>query len=322
MKTLMALTIASWFALAGCREGSRDERPGPARSVDTPAKTVDTPPTVGGGSVIPGSDSIRSLLGNAGRKAAPSGSTVSGVGGLFGKSGPLALPVGGAGPVPGAPAAVPTSEGGEPPAAPPAPPVTLPPPASAGGDCAAVARRVGAIARAQIDAQLAGLDEETRRATAEMVEGMVAELPAQVQAACEQQAWPQELRDCVLTASDVDALQGCERFATPEMRKAAEAAANDTSSSPAPAPQGPPPRWDGASSDCAAVGAHVVALARWQISGAPEAQRGMAEEMLPTIGDQVAGACDMGSWSEDARRCMLEAQSLEAVDACAAKLGR
>ncbi len=344
MKTRIALTLlaAALCAPTGCSKGGGQE--------ERAAKATDQPPAAPG--KVPGTEGIMKILATtsprpAGKPAggfmqglfggrlapalsapltgtAPAGAAATGAPGATVDDSPGSAPAATADDSPGGPSAAtaddsPGAIGDDSPGV-PVPAAPLPPPAPAGGDCGAVAARLLAIAQAQVEAELTGADATTRQTAEQMVGPMLAQLREQVQSACQAQNWPAELRDCVLTAADMAALQGCERFATDEMRQQA-AAASSAPDPVAPAPKGPPPAWDGAGDDCDAVGAQIAALTRWQISGAPEEQRAAAEPMLAEIAGQVAAACKAGSWSEAGRRCLLQARATDALQQCAASLG-
>jgi hypothetical protein len=194
-------------------------------------------------------------------------------------------------------------------------PVDLPPPMAAGGDCHAVATRVGDLARATMDAQLASVDPEARAMAEPMVKDTIAQIPTMIEASCTAEHWPQALEDCVLTAASIDALQACDRFVTPEIRAQAEAAAA-SQLPPLVQPTTPAPRWDGASADCAATARQAVAMAGWQLSAAPADVRATSADLLPQLQAGVETACTAGAWSEAQRRCVLTAASIEAMNAC------
>jgi len=137
----------------------------------------------------------------------------------------------------------------------------------------------------------------------------------------------------VLTTTDIDALDACEKFVTPEMKAKMDSAEGILGGGDEPeepgegggagagaAPKGPAPTWDGASNDCAAVGDRVVALAMWQMSG-DEDTAAAAAGMMGQIKDEVVKSCKEANWPEAARVCILKAASIEAMDACGAQLG-
>jgi hypothetical protein len=71
--------------------------------------------------------------------------------------------------------------------------------------------------------------------------------------------------------------------------------------------------------DCGAVGNRAVELIRAEIAAEPDpdAQNAM-ESMLGPLKDGIVDRCRHGGWSEDGRRCFVEAETMEAADACAA----
>jgi hypothetical protein len=313
---------------SGCKSHSKKSKP-------------ETKPQVGAIKPLPGTEAVQSLLTGVGKSATPSQGTAVALGGLFGKGGVLgsgpSLGMGvtgstgagtGAKPVePTTPTTADEPSGVEPDttygggddsaeATATTPPVNVPPPAAAGGDCRAVAARVGDLARAMMDAQLASIDAEARAQTEEMVKATLASIPPMIEHACTQQQWPQELKDCVLTGTSLEALQTCDRYVTPQMRAAAEAQA--TAAQTGARPTTPAPVWTKAASDCTATAEHAVALAEWELSAAPDEIRANGTAMLPQIRSAVEDACTAGAWPAQTRTCILQSSSVEAMNACTA----
>jgi hypothetical protein len=298
----MKMSIVIALALAGCSCSKKaDREPAP-----TPSKT---------GRVLPGTEAMQRLLPSVGRAAAMKPGTATALDDLFGKGGVLGggdsmgLGLAGASADSKAPAsAKPVATGAD-----PTPRVAVKlTPASAGGDCAAVGKRLGELVRAMTEAELQGADPQARDMVAGVIEGSVTMVAQSVEAACAQQAWPRELVDCLLTGADLAALQACERHATPAMRAAANA--------PQPAvahPTTPAPTWSGGADDCAAVAAHAAALVAWELTAAPAEAQQTGRDLLATMTSGVEDACTTGGWPEDQRRCVLRASSLDALNACA-----
>lgn len=298
---MKSMWIVVLLALASCKGGSAEKQ--------KKAPATATKP-------LPGTEGMQKLLDGVGRAAKPNAGTHVALGELFGKGGMLGGgPALGAGVVgaSGKPVAAddgtnPATETDE-----PATPVALPPPASAGGGCAEVAKRIGDVALAKGLAEL-GNDAEARKLGEPMIRDLVTAMVPQLEQACMQQSWPQQLNDCILTAADADALGDCERHVTPAMR---DAAAKAPSAPEIPRPTTPAPVWNGGN-DCAAVGAHTAALAEWEVSGAPDAIRASAAELVAQIKPAVEQTCTASGWNDTVRACILGAASLEAVNACGA----
>jgi hypothetical protein len=276
-------------------------------------------PTTQAGKALPGTESVQKLLAGVGKSAAPSASTTLALGGILGKGGVLAgAPAQGMGVVGATPTNAPA--GGAKPVAidddadATAPVVIkLPPPAAAGGDCTAVAARIGAIMIATAEAQL-GTDAEARKIAEPMIRDAAKSVQTELERECTAQSWPKNLKDCLLTASDAQALQGCETFATQAMKDAAAAAP-----AAAPRPTTPAPKSSGGN-DCAAVGAHTAAITEWELSVAPPDLRASAADLIAQMKAMVEQQCTQGAWPESARTCVVGASSMTDVNACSAKL--
>ena len=69
--------------------------------------------------------------------------------------------------------------------------------------------------------------------------------------------------------------------------------------------------------DCGAVGNRAVELIRAEIRAEsdPDAQNAM-ESMIGPLKDGIVSRCRNREWSEEARRCFVEADTMEAADAC------
>ncbi len=316
------------------------------KPADKPGPTQPAAGAAGGGKgtaakPVPGTEGLRSLLAGAGKNAAPSKEKLGGLGGILGGVGGGGMKAGGGGSADTAGVVGASEEGGtgtkttteegrmgrEQPAEPAEAEIKLPPPYPKGGDCAAVGKRMGDMTRLAMEAELATADEETKKMAAAMMDQMVAEIPKQMTQLCQASGWTQELRDCVLTAGNMAALEACERLVTPEMQAKMDGAEDllaggeggEGSTGGQTEPKGPAPKWNGASNDCAAVGDHVVALATWQLSGDEDAAAAAAP-MMSQIKDEVVKSCTGANWPEAARLCILKSSSIEAMDSCGDQL--
>lgn len=227
-----------------------------------------------------------------------------------------------------------------------APAGSAPTPATAGraaasGDCARVGAKLAALVKAEMKSQLAQVPADQRamvEAQLGMADGMLAELPQQIISLCTTQGWPRQLTDCILAATAVSAIQGCEQFMPAGMAGAigtgpgygsgyddsADSADDDWAESGSDLdvdlgkPVSAPPKWNGKSKDCNAVADHVVAIALYQVSGMPADQQAMARDMTAQVKTMLAEQCTSGPWPEVTRLCILKAQTEGQLEACGA----
>jgi len=261
------------------------------------------------GKALPGTESVQKLLAGVGKSAAPSASTTLALGGILGKGGALGgAPAQGMGIAGAKPVALDDDADTVAPVD-----IKLPPPAAAGGDCIAVGARIGEIMIASAEAQL-GTDAEARKIAEPMIRDAAKSVQTELARECTAQSWPKDLKDCLLTASDAQALQGCEKFATQAMKDAAAAAP-----AAAPRPTTPAPKSTGGN-DCAAVGAHTAAITEWELSVAPPDLQASAADLIKQMKTMVEQQCTQGAWPESARTCVVGASSMTDVNACSAKL--
>lgn len=75
-------------------------------------------------------------------------------------------------------------------------------------------------------------------------------------------------------------------------------------------------------SDCKAVAAHVAELLERDIERGGDAER-LAEARLnlPPLRDALVQSCEDGEWSDAVRRCIVDAQSADELDACGPTAG-
>ncbi|MCB9559712.1 MAG: hypothetical protein H6709_17975 [Kofleriaceae bacterium] len=209
--------------------------------------------------------------------------------------------------------------------------VKFPPPGAKGGDCTAVADRVHAIVKAAANAELGDMDANTRKMAEQAMDSELAKVRTQILEMCKAQNWPQVLKDCALTAADMQALQGCEQYVTDEMR-AADAAGDDAGDDDgdvyddgdggdddAPAAK-PVPAWTGGD-DCQAVGERVAQLAMAQLGDVPAEMKADVEGAMKEAITEVVNTCKAGKWSAEARGCFLKASTIEAAEDCFGKVG-
>jgi hypothetical protein len=295
----------------------------PACKKSEPAKQQPATETAAA-KALPGTESVQKLLSGVGKSAAPSAGTTLALGGILGKGGmlggtpaqgmgvvgatPTNAPAGGAKPI-----AIDDDATDDPVAAAPVD-IKLPPAAAAGGDCTAVATRIGAIMIATAEAQL-GNDAETRKIAEPMIRDAAKAVQTELDRECTAQSWPKDLKDCLLTASDATTLQGCEKFVTQAMKDAAAAAP----AAHAPRPTTPAPKSTGRN-DCGAVGAHTAAITEWELSVAPPDLRASAADLITQMKSAVEQQCTQGAWSESVRTCVVGAGSMTDLNACSAKL--
>jgi hypothetical protein len=306
--------VMSCVVIAGC---SKSEKSKPAESAKAAAAKSAAKP-------LPGTEKVQSLLRDVGKSASPSAGTATALGGIFGKTGVL-----GGGPSMGEGFTGGGSDDGgdkknddgdiaiadEPKPTPP-PNVVIPPPVASGGDCVAVAKRITDLGRAMATAELGDLEPDMKKQMEDMIESTIGGMEQMVRDACTAQAWPTELKDCLLTAPDFASLQACERFVTPAMKAEAEKMAAEMTG-PAPRPTTPAPVWTGASSDCTAVATHAAAILEWELSAAPDAQRDLAADLIPQVRSSVEDMCKAASWPDTVRTCILKAASSDALSTCA-----
>jgi hypothetical protein len=78
----------------------------------------------------------------------------------------------------------------------------------------------------------------------------------------------------------------------------------------------------GGGPDCGAVGNRAVELIRAEIRAEPDRDaRDAMESMLGPLKDGIVSRCRNRAWSEADRSCFVEAQTMEAADACAERAG-
>ncbi len=189
--------------------------------------------------------------------------------------------------------------------------VQLPPAGKPGGDCTAVADRVDAIVRAVFTSQVGQLDADTRKMVEAQVEAEIGKVKTQMLEMCTSQNWPTVLKDCLLTAADMTALQGCEQHMTAEMKAGPPSDPDE----PLPAPATPVPAWSGGD-DCNAVGERIAQLAMGQVGDmSPEEKQMMMASMKDAMGEIVT-ACTAGSWSAEVRGCFFKAASIDDAEGC------
>jgi len=83
--------------------------------------------------------------------------------------------------------------------------INFPPPAPAGGDCNAVADRMLLVLKAALAADAETMTPDELK----QAEAMMPTMRTEVLTTCQQ--YPQQLRDCMLTATSSDALDACGR---------------------------------------------------------------------------------------------------------------
>jgi hypothetical protein len=142
----------------------------------------------------------------------------------------------------------------------------------------------------------------------EMAAGMIPQMREQFVAKCDAEAWPEEVRTCILEAKDPEAAGACQQMLM-DLAQAAESERVSAVLGAAPAEQ---------RTACAAVADKLIGFAREEMAQPefPADQRQMAEAMLPQIREQILGECITGNWTAEARNCLLGAESAEALRGC------
>jgi hypothetical protein len=324
MKLAVALVASVCLVLPGC---SKEDEPGqpagdpPAESGEQAAEPgIQPAEPVAEPTAAPKIPSLNAMLGAAKRRqnapAEEPGSLLAGLGLGLGSGPGSSMPA-----YPGTPPAA---------AAPGAPTPGAAANQAASTDCKKVGDKLAALVKQEMTKQLDQIPAQQRAMVEQQLaatDAMLAQLPQQLSVMCTTGSWPKNLTDCILQASDVSAIQQCESLMTAhaaarswedEDWAALEAELDDDLDLGAATPVGPAPKWDGKRKDCAAVGAHVKALALHQLSGAPAAQQAMAQDLLAQVETMVAGECTRASWPEPTRLCILKAQSEDALDDCGA----
>jgi hypothetical protein len=94
------------------------------------------------------------------------------------------------------------------------PRIEMPPPMPPGGDCDAVADRLQPImeqmVEQQLDEELAGEPPEVQAEAQRYARAALPNMRLEIAQLCVDQAWSAELRDCVLVAPTMEALEACD----------------------------------------------------------------------------------------------------------------
>jgi hypothetical protein len=145
--------------------------------------------------------------------------------------------------------------------------------------CEAVGAHVIAMARKE----LSGMDGDMK----EMAEAMLGPLKDEIVKKCREEKWSTGAMNCMVAATNEQDFEECERMI------------------------------DGANvASCEAVGSHVTAMARKELSGMDGDMKEMAEAMLGPLKDEIVKKCREEKWSEAARRCMVEAKTEQSFERC------
>lgn len=317
---LSALLVAGF---AACKKDKKEDgaAKGTGTAVGTGTGTAAGSGTGTGAKVEGGQamSAIKGAIAMADGKDAPSAGGLGGMGaalgGLFGGGRPSAAiaPMGEdkAG-NPDQPPPTTIVEGDEQPPTEPTTPdfadVKFPAAGKAGGGCPEVADRIDSIIRAVFTSQIGQLDAETRKMVEAEVEAEIGKVKTQMLEMCTSQSWTQPLKDCLLVAMDMNAVQACEQHMTEAQKNAP--APDDKPSEPAK----PVPAWTGGD-DCNAVGERITQLAIGQVDLDPDQQKEMMETMKDATGEIVT-ACTAGSWSAEVRGCFFKAASINDAEGC------
>jgi hypothetical protein len=200
--------------------------------------------------------------------------------------------------------------------------ITLPPAMAKGGGCQEVADRIEQIIVVMFQAQVGEMDAETKKLVEAQMGDAIPQMKAQMLQMCEAQHWPQELKDCVLTAATPGDLEGCEQYVTEEMKNSEMTGGIDEPTEPAepPPPEQPAPAWSGGD-DCGAVGQRIVQLAINQAGDMPDDQKKMMEEAMAEAASQIVDACTQGQWSAEVRTCFLKSGTIQDAEVCFQNVG-
>jgi hypothetical protein len=203
--------------------------------------------------------------------------------------------------------------------------VKFPPPGQAGGDCAAVTDRLMIVLTQMMQGEMGELTEEQKGAAAKEVEAQMTEMRTQLLTMCTDQKWPQELKDCALTAMSEEDLDGCDKY-VPEGMDDGDSDDGDGDGDYEPGedypaePAKPVPAWTGGD-DCQAVGDRMIQLATAQMGA--EAEGEGAAEMAASLKEAAAELvtmCTDGKWPDDVRKCVLAAPTIDDAGECLSKI--
>jgi len=201
------------------------------------------------------------------------------------------------------------------PAAAPAEPkaAPVPDPAPTGGpSCADLAKHIATLAAAEV----ADAPAELRG----QIEPMLTEM-------CNQQAWPAELRQCVMSAKDQDGLEGCNALlpgggddgeddqggdGDDDMPDMPDMGIDPDNMPTAPTPSG--------NADCDAMAGNLVTVIMADQMGSMSAdEKKLMEGMKFAMQSQIAQMCATAGWPKEAIQCLGQIKNEHDAEACATK---
>lgn len=283
MKLALGIASAVVLCTAACKKDEKKkEEPAPAEAKKEEVEKPATPPPEAAAALSGFQAAAKADPPKSGRIAGLGGK----LGGLFGGGG-------------GARPAEADSIGRSPP-----PDAKFPPPAAKGGDCDAVADRLMLVIDAFIEAEMKGLTAEEQAVLRGMIDGERAGMLTQLLAMCNDEKWSQELRDCALTATSLDAFDACEQFAP----------AGSTLADPPGQPA-----WTGGDS-CKDVGLRLTQLAIVSMGDLDPAVKAEMDQALAESARQMEETCTTGNWNAEVRKCMVSAATIDDVTPCFEKL--
>jgi hypothetical protein len=195
----------------------------------------------------------------------------------------------------------------------------LPPAMPAGGDCTAVVGRIEAIVKAMFEAQMKeemkNASPEERQLAEQMMASMIPELIKEMADSCTKQNWSQQFKDCILTGASVEALEKCDQYAPADLM-GGDSGGGYADEVPNAAAEAPP--WTGGHScdDVATRFKQLYSLAMGDTSSWPEAQRKEIEASFDEGMQQFAQTCKEANFSDEIRKCLVGASTLEATERC------
>lgn len=293
-------------------EGAKaSEAEGQAKAADTPTAT--TPATTA--PAKPFGNKLAGLLGG-GKGDAQKGGILGGlgladVGNQLGGIGAGGAATGVAAEQAGTPPAVPASA----PAATPTPtPVAKAPAAPAGaGQCVAVADHLLKIMKKELAAGMADVPPEL----AAELEKQLAGAKGQIVAECQKSNWPPAVHQCLLGATDMNALTQCESLVT----GGAAVEADDTEDvdlSDLDMADIPTEVQSSGDAECDKLAEHVFKV---MIGKASPEEREMVEAMKAMVVNELSKQCASTPWPKPARDCISKATSEASLEQCASQHG-
>jgi hypothetical protein len=184
--------------------------------------------------------------------------------------------------------------------------IEFPPAGEKGGDCAAVTDRVMVIVTRMVDKEMAKLPDDQRAMAEGVLKEQYAEMRKQFLTMCADQKWSQDLKDCILLATDGTALQACDQYAPKDT--------GTTAAEPAAEPVAAPEYKGG--DECSDVAARMRELTLLQVGTVPPEAQAEIDKALDEQAAQIAEMCKSGEWSQEWRHCVSHAATMDAASQC------